>query len=146
MLLTQKRSPFVPNFVSFIEDVMKTIPAEVPNYRPAANVQETETHFLLELNAPGFDKQQFVLSTEKNVLTIAVEAVQNAEDSTEEKSQISANYTRREFYTGPFTRSFALPEQVDTTAISARYENGILRVSLPKRTPDAEITHSISVQ
>lgn len=93
---------------------------------PAANVTEKEDAFLIEFAVPGMQKEDFKVHVENNVLSVSSEK----EVSKEEKER---NYTRREFAYGSFTRSFTLPKTVDMERIDATYENGILKVSLPKK-------------
>jgi HSP20 family protein len=95
-------------------------------YLPAANVIEKEDSFEVEFAAPGLNKEDFKINVENNVLTVSSEK----EQVKEEKEK---NYTRREFAYGAFTRSFALPKTIDIDKIGAAYENGILKVTLPKK-------------
>jgi HSP20 family protein len=93
---------------------------------PAANIIENPDSFQLELAAPGLKKNDFKIHLENNVLTISSEV----ED---EKSEEGKNYTRKEFHYGSFSRSFTLPKSIDLDKIKADYENGILKVMLPKK-------------
>ena len=93
---------------------------------PAANIIETPDSFQLDLAAPGMKKDDFKIHLENNILTISSEV----ED---EKLEEGKNYSRKEFFFGSFTRSFTLPKIVDLEKISADYENGILKVMLPKK-------------
>ncbi len=103
----------------------------VVNYRkpapagPAVNVKETETNYLIDVAAPGAQKDQFNLNVTNNVLTLAL----NNEQPTEETT---TGYVRKEFGFQAFERSFRLPKNVDTNAIKATYEAGILAIELPK--------------
>lgn len=92
---------------------------------PAVNVIEKEKEFEIELAAPGLDKKDFNITVENGVLTIA------CEKKTEKESK-EKNYTRKEYNYTNFSRSFTLPENVKTDKVDARYENGILRLVLPK--------------
>ncbi|MFM2230502.1 MAG: hypothetical protein RL607_1760 [Bacteroidota bacterium] len=95
---------------------------------PAVNIKETDTAFGIELAAPGKHKSDFTIEIDLNVLTISSETkAQN------ESSQSEGRYTRREFSYASFKRSFTLPESVNTEAIQANYENGVLQITLPKR-------------
>lgn len=97
------------------------------NRLPATNVKETEDHFSLELAVPGFAKEDFKVELDQNVLTVAVEK----EDQQEEKND---SYVKREFRYHNFKRSFRLPENaVDGEKIEAKYEAGVLYLTLPKR-------------
>ena len=93
---------------------------------PAVNVVEAPDSFRIELAAPGLQKDNFELKIEKDQLVITAKQ-ETEENTTEEK------VTRREFNYSSFKRSFRLPKTVNTTAINATYENGILLVSLPKK-------------
>jgi HSP20 family protein len=93
---------------------------------PAANILENPESFNLELAAPGMAKDDFKIHLENNTLTISAEM----ED---EKREEGKNYTRKEFYYGSFSRSFTLPKSIDLERIKADYENGVLKVILPKR-------------
>ena len=96
---------------------------------PAVNVQEDEKGFNVEVSAPGFKKEDFKVELNQDVLTIATEQ----DEQSEEKNQ-PGNYVKREFRHRAFKRSFRLPEQVvDGDKIEARYEAGILQLTLPKR-------------
>ncbi len=95
---------------------------------PAVNVKESEEGYEVEVAAPGMNKEDFKVEVDHDVLTISSEKEQKNEEDEEGK------YTKREFRYQSFQRSFRLPEgQVDGDKIKARYENGILHLSLPKR-------------
>jgi HSP20 family protein len=94
---------------------------------PMVNVKETADDFVIELAAPGMDKKDFKVNFKNNVITISSEK----EDKKEEKNE---NYTRREFSYQSFQRSFTVPENaILGDKIEAKYNNGILHVTLPKR-------------
>lgn len=94
---------------------------------PMVNVKETADDFKIELAAPGMDKKDFKVNFKNNVITISSEK----EDKKEEKNE---NYTRREFSYQSFQRSFTVPENaILSDKIEAKYDNGILHVTLPKR-------------
>ena len=93
---------------------------------PAANIIENAESFQLNLAAPGMKKDDFKINLENNILTISSEV----ED---EKLEEGKNYTRKEFSYGSFTRSFTLPKIIDLEKIRADYEDGILKVFLPKK-------------
>ena len=106
---------------------------------PAVNISENENEHLIEVSAAGFEKDQFNIEMEDNKLTISAEmkeeheekSDENGENVTESKKQ--NYYTRREFRSSSFKRSFTLPKNVDGENISASYENGILKLTLPKK-------------
>jgi HSP20 family protein len=93
---------------------------------PAINIIENEKDFVLEVAAPGLNKEEFNIELENDVLSISSEIKSENEDSKE-------NYTRKEFNYSSFKRSFTVPESVDGSKIKASHKNGILRVELPKK-------------
>ena len=92
---------------------------------PAANIVENKDNYEVNLAAPGMKKDDFNIDVEGNVLTISAEK----EEKKEEKDE---RYSRKEFNYASFSRSFTLPEGVNKEKIDASYENGLLRLSLPK--------------
>jgi HSP20 family protein len=94
---------------------------------PAVNLKETKNEYCIEVAAPGLNKEDFKVSYDDGMLTISSEKQQEKEEKEGEK------VTRREFSYESFQRSFTVPEDVvNTEKISAKYENGILYVTLPK--------------
>ena len=95
--------------------------------KPEVNIVEKESSYDIELAAPGFEKHDFEIAVEHNQLIIS--AVKK-----EEKREDNFTYTLREFVATSFKRKFNLPENlVNEDAIEAIYENGVLKVLLPKR-------------
>lgn len=96
---------------------------------PSVNVKETETHYEIEMAVPGLKKEDFKINIDRNILTISSESQTENEERDEKK-----NYTRREFNYQSFTRSFTMPSDiVDVEHIEAKYDNGILKLAVPKR-------------
>ncbi len=94
---------------------------------PSVNIKETEDNFEVEVAAPGFDKSDFNIELNNDILTIS-------SDKTIDETETENNkVTRREFSYQSFTRSFTLPELVEDENISAKYENGILLITIPKK-------------
>lgn len=94
---------------------------------PSVNIKETADNFEVEVAAPGMEKKDFNITLNGNLLTIS--SSKQYED--EKKEQ---NYTRREFSYQSFQRSFDLPKDVvDADKINARYENGLLHLTIPKK-------------
>lgn len=93
---------------------------------PSVNVKETADSYEVEVAAPGMDKKDFHITLDGNLLTITSEK----QSSDEEKN---ASYTRREFSYQSFQRSFELPKDVvDEERIQAKYQNGVLHLTIPK--------------
>lgn len=95
------------------------------SYVPSVNISETDTNFELALAAPGKTRKDFNVELDDHVLTVSSESKHEDESMTDQ-------YTRREFRYDNFQRSFRLPETVDTAGIKAKYDNGILTITLPK--------------
>ena len=95
---------------------------------PAVNIRETEKDFTVELAVPGKKKDDFKVEVNNDILTISSEAQTEKEEVAED-----GKYTRREFSYSAFKRSFTLPETVDEDKIKASYEDGVLRLALPKK-------------
>lgn len=94
---------------------------------PSVNISENAENFEVEVAAPGMEKTDFNIRLDNNILTIS-----SAKERQEETKQ--DNYTRREFSYQSFQRSFELPKNVvDDEGINARYENGLLRLTIPKK-------------
>ena len=95
---------------------------------PAVNVRETAENFVVEMAAPGMKKEDFKVELNNNLLTISSEKREEQEQKEGEK------YTRKEFNYHSFQRSFQLSkEAVDADNIQAKYENGVLHLTIPKR-------------
>ncbi|HEU4718485.1 MAG TPA: Hsp20/alpha crystallin family protein [Bacteroidia bacterium] len=95
---------------------------------PAVNVVENEKDFSIELAAPGFKKSDFKVNVENGILNIS------AEKKTE-KEEKEKNYTRREFSYNSFSRSFSLPENSNEENVAAKYDDGVLKLTLAKKVP-----------
>ncbi len=95
---------------------------------PAVNITETSDSFRLEVAAPGLKKEDIKVEVDKGVLTIVSE---NQMENKETKN----DFTRREFQYSSFRRSFWLPENVAEEDIKAKYENGLLQITMAKKDP-----------
>lgn len=93
---------------------------------PSANIKETEDNFGIELVAPGFKKEAFKVEVHERNLTISAEEKTESEEKTE-------TFLRKEYSFGSFTRSFRLPNSVDSDKIEAAYEDGVLHLTIPKK-------------
>jgi HSP20 family protein len=93
---------------------------------PTANIRETDKEYVLELAAPGFNRNDLKIEVEDRLLTIWSE-------KKEEKKEEDDDYSRREFSYSSFSRSFSLPENSVGDKIDAKYTDGILRVMIPKK-------------
>ncbi|HEX6729100.1 MAG TPA: Hsp20/alpha crystallin family protein [Pyrinomonadaceae bacterium] len=95
-------------------------------WSPSVDIFENKDQIVVEAELPGMKQEDFDLSIENNVITLRGER-------RFEKSQETDNYHRVERSYGAFTRSFTLPQTVSGEGATAEYNNGVLRVTLPKR-------------
>ena len=93
---------------------------------PAVNIAEGDHEFTIEVAAPGYDKKDFRIDLDNDRLTISSVRENNEKEKME-------RYTRKEFSYREFSRSFTLPETVDTEKITAKHSDGILYVNIPKK-------------
>jgi HSP20 family protein len=105
------------------------------------NIRETDKTYELELSAPGLQKQDFRLNLEGDQLTISAE--HSEEDTRQDKSE---GWFRKEFKKGQFSRTFNLDDTVDASNISAKYMDGILYLSIPKKEHAQKVTRTIAIQ
>ncbi len=105
---------------------------------PAVNIVDSQKDFQIELAAPGMKKDDFKVSIENGVLTISAET----KKETEEKNK---NYTRQEFSYESFCRAFTLPDNASEEKIDAKYENGVLKLTVAKKVPTAVKKKEIAI-
>jgi HSP20 family protein len=122
-----------PNGAASFNNLLSDVFPQMPSlYRDEArqtipiNIKETEKEFLIELVAPGLNKEDFGISLEDSLLTIS------AEKKEEPKNEIEKTI-RSEYKFSSFKRSFTTDEKVNAEGITAQYVNGVLIVNLPKK-------------
>ncbi|MBL7764587.1 MAG: Hsp20/alpha crystallin family protein [Chitinophagaceae bacterium] len=134
-----KNLPTVPGFFNlmdkFFTDDFQT---SFKGSQPAVNIHEDEKSYTLEVIAPGVQKSDFNLAIEKNMLTISYE-------KKEENTEKTSRYIRHEYSLNSFKRSFHLNENLDAEKITARYEDGVLHVTIPKVEEKQKDTKVIAV-
>ena len=102
------------------------------------NVKETVNEYRMEIVAPGFEKADFVVNLDKNLLTISAERKTETKDESEKE-------IRREYSYRSFKRTFTLDEKIDATKIAATYVNGVLQLNLPKKTEVKQAATTITI-
>lgn len=130
-LAVRNRNNGFPTFNNIFNEILNDdffTPRTIGEQLPPVNIKQTDTDFAIELAIPGLGKEDIKISVDKDLLTISSEK----ENKTEEKDE-QGTYTRKEFSYQSFKRSFTLPESVDTEKIDAKFENGVLFLSLPKK-------------
>jgi HSP20 family protein len=105
------------------------------------NVRETDKTYELEIIAPGLKKQDFQLNLTGDLLTVSF---QHKEESKEENKH--SGWLREEYRKSSFSRSFNLDDTVDAARAVARYEDGVLHVSIPKKESAQKLSRVITVQ
>ena len=124
-----RSSRLFPNFpklfTDFFDDDVE-FSTSWPSKVPAANISENDNEFTVELAAPGLEKKDFQINIENGNLAISCEK----KDESEVKEK---DYTRKEFSYSSFYRSFMLPDSVDQDKIKANYQDGVLKLALPKK-------------
>jgi HSP20 family protein len=100
---------------------------------PAVNITEQKNEYLVSLAVPGLKKDDFKIDIDGNMLTISSEK----EETKEEKDK---KFTRKEYNYSSFSRSFTLPDEINKEKIDAKYENGILKIALPRKEEAKKIT------
>jgi HSP20 family protein len=92
---------------------------------PAVNISENKERYEVYLAAPGMKKEDFNIDVAGNTLTISAE-------TREEKEEKEERYTRKEYSYSSFSRTFTLPDGINKDKIDASYDNGVLKLALPK--------------
>jgi len=132
-------------FNSFVDDFFATIPSFLrDDLTPGrqmvpVNIRETDESYVMELVAPGLNKEDFKVNLDHNILSI------EAEKKTEEE-KINGKQIRREYKFQSFKRSFTLDENIDADGISAQYVNGVLTLNLPKKGEVKTSAKQIAIQ
>jgi HSP20 family protein len=106
---------------------------------PAVNISESDTSYQIEMSSPGFSKSDISIAIDGDTLTISGE---KKSENTEETKK----YSRKEFSHQNFKRSFTLPEHLDSEKIAAKFEDGILRIDLPKKESAQPQARKIELQ
>ena len=106
------------------------------------DVRETDNSYEVDIDLPGFKKDEISVQLKEGYLTIDA-----AKGLDKEQQDKNGNYIRRERYAGSMSRSFYVGNNITKEEIHAKYENGILQLSLPKKAAKAvENNHYISIE
>lgn len=133
------------SFNSFVDDFFTVMPSltgsEFFNTRQSipVNIREENHGYVLDVFAPGFEKDDFSVSLDKNLLTISAEKKNNQEAET-------GRQIMKEFKMESFKRTFTVDEKVDASNIVAKYLNGVLTLNLPRKEEVKEAAKQISIQ
>ena len=143
-MILAKTYPASKNITNVFDELFNSFPAtwgnDVKNNSTVAvNIVESEKGYNLEFNVPGRNKEDFKISVDKGLLTVSYEKKEQGE--TKEQKVI-----RKEFSFQNFKRSFSLDEKINSEGIEAKYDNGILKVALPKKEEVKIAPTQISIQ
>lgn len=108
---------------------------------PAVNLSEDGMNYRIDLVAPGYKKEDFRLKVNDDILTISAETKNERTEGGDGR-----DYSRREYTCSSFTRSFRLPENARDDSISARYQEGILEINIPKAQKEVKASKEINIQ
>lgn len=103
------------------------------------DITEKDGKYILEADLPGFKKEDISVDIDKDCLTIT------AEHKSEEKDENVDSYIRRERYYGSYTRSFNV-KGIDTEAITAAYNDGVLTLTMPKKEPEVPAARRLEIK
>jgi HSP20 family protein len=145
MTLKLNSNPVHRSFTSIFDELLNELPHfEGKDWNvsglgnPPVNIHETPDAFHLELNVPGRKKEDFKINVENGLLTVSF-------DKKEETAVEGYKTVRREFSYKSFKRSFNVDQQIDANNIQAKYENGLLKLLLPKKAEAKESVKQINV-
>ena len=109
----------------FFEDFINNLfGSNIYNDIPPYNIVDNDKEFLIEFSVPGFDKKDFLLEVEENNLKVSKLSSKN--------NKTENNFFKRQFNYSQFEKNFTIPEEVNIEKINSKYDNGILKIFLPK--------------
>jgi HSP20 family protein len=144
-LVKFNRRPFEGSFNNFVDDLFTNLPVLTKNDSDQAlgfapvNIKETEKNYNIEIVAPGFEKADFKVNVDEQILTISAEKKDEVKEENEKQ-------IRREYSYRSFKRSFTLDEKTDVNGIDAKYVNGVLTLNLPKKVEVKTPAQQINIQ
>lgn len=144
MTFVKVNNPVQKSINQFFDEFLNEIPATwgrnlQNSFNPPVNILETKDAYHMELNAPGRNKEDFKINIENGLLSISFE--KKTENVSEEVKTV-----RKEFSFESFKRSFSIDEKIQADNIQAKYENGVLKLYLPKKDEVKETPKQISIQ
>lgn len=137
MALLKRNLPAFGNLSDFFDDDWFSVKSS--DLLPAINVSDNDGNYEIEMAVPGFKKEEFNVSIENGVLTISAKTQKEEEEK-------KKNYTRKEFSSKSFSRSFTLPDNIDENSIDAEYKDGVLKVLLHKSEKELPLKRSVNIK
>ncbi|NND09486.1 MAG: Hsp20/alpha crystallin family protein [Saprospiraceae bacterium] len=126
VIANPRKRTYIDPFTLIMNDVFQQPRQHKLNHPQKTNVAEFEDRYELEIAAPGYGKDNLSVTVEDNTLVVAAKVE-------EQKKDEGNNFRQKEFSIHSFSRSFILNDDIDQSAISAQFENGILKVNVPKK-------------
>jgi HSP20 family protein len=117
--------PLMRDFDQLFQELTGQAVRQGREFAPATDIYETESGVTLQVDLPGHDPKAIEVKVEKGVLTL------RSERKADPAAKESARRLERGF--GVYTRSFKLPDTVDATNVQARYESGVLTLTMPRK-------------
>lgn len=146
------RRPFERSFNNLVDDLFSDLPVLYRNgtdqvfkgFAPV-NIKESDNGYSLEVIAPGFEKTDFKVNVDQDVLTVSAEKKEEVKENSDNNAK-AEKHVRREYTFRSFKRSFTLDEKIDAAGIEAKYNNGVLTLNLPKKEVVKASTKEINIQ
>ena len=140
MMPATKNRNWLPSlFNDFFGDEWLALPKYKRMTPPAINVIENEHDYTVEVAAPGMTKEDFHidLNADNQLVISSEKRTENSQPAENESKKEKGHYLRREFSYSSFRQSFSLPETIERDRISAKMENGVLKIEIPKKSQTA---------
>ena len=143
---------FDRNFDNMVDELFNGLPVVLNDgynfltkqgYVPV-NIKENSNGYTLEVVAPGFEKTDFKVNIDNNVLTVSAEK-KSGENKDGAGNASPEKQIRKEYSYRSFKRSFTIDDKIDATAVEASYVNGVLALNLPKKAEVKEATKDIKI-
>ena len=149
--VTFSHRPFEKSFNNLVDDLFSDLSVlnksdineQWKGFAPV-NIKENEKSYNIEVIAPGFEKSDFKINLDQDILTISAEKkneVNQSSDNSRNEKQIRKEYSYRSF-----KRSFTLDEKTDAAGIDAKYVNGVLTLNIPKKEEVKTPAQQINIQ
>ncbi len=134
--MIRRSTPALSLFDGFFDDDFFRLPVwnDLTIRNPLYDIIETDKDYVVELELAGVKKENIKLDIEDNVLSI-----------TAERKESENKYNRKQTFYGKYEKSFTLPESVDKDNIQAAFENGILKLNIPKTEEKQKTTKQIEI-
>jgi len=135
------RRPLYNGFSHLVDDFFADLPVlfNRANGSVPVNITESENGYTVDIFAPGFEKSDFRVSAEKDLLTISA-------TRSEETKKENGKELRKEFHLNSFTRTFTLDDKLNADGIEAKYVNGVLTLNIPRKEEVKPTSKLISIQ